>query len=77
MALTGDRLGEEVSARALVPSLVCTVKTQDVEQLIQSNPQVGLAIVRLLSERLREAEARLAELAYKQVPARLANLYSS
>jgi CRP/FNR family transcriptional regulator len=74
MALTDDRLGEEVSARALMPSLVCTLKTEDVEQLIESNPKVGLAIVRLLSERLREAEARLAELAHKQVPARLANL---
>jgi CRP/FNR family transcriptional regulator len=31
-------------------------------------------MVRLLSERLREAEVRLAELAHKQVPARLANL---
>jgi CRP/FNR family transcriptional regulator, cyclic AMP receptor protein len=74
MALTDDRLGEEVSARALVPSLVCTVKTEDVQHLIESNPRVGLAIVRLLSRRLREAEARLAELAYQQVPARLANL---
>jgi CRP/FNR family transcriptional regulator len=74
MALTDDRLGEEVSARALLPSLVCTVKTEDVQHLIESNPRVGLAIVRLLSRRLREAEARLAELAYQQVPARLANL---
>jgi CRP/FNR family transcriptional regulator, cyclic AMP receptor protein len=74
MALTGDRLGDEVSARALVPSLVCTVKAEDIEQLIESNPRVGLAMVRMLSERLREAEARLAELAHKQVPARLANL---
>src|ERR671910_518815 len=47
MALTGDQLGEEVYARAMV---------------------------RLLSKRLREAEVRLAELAHKQVPARLANL---
>lgn len=74
MALTDDRLGEEVSARALVPSLVCALKTEDVQHLIESNPQVGLAMVRLLSERLREAEVRLAELAYQQVPARLANL---
>jgi CRP/FNR family cyclic AMP-dependent transcriptional regulator len=74
MALTGERLGEEVSARALVPSLVCTLKTEDVGHLIERNPKVGLAMVRLLSERLREAEARLAELAHKQVPARLANL---
>src|ERR671916_919132 len=74
MALTDDRLGEEVSARALVPSLVCALKTEDVQHLIESNPQVGLAMVRLLSERLREAEVRLAELAHKQIPARLANL---
>jgi CRP/FNR family transcriptional regulator len=74
MALTGDRLGEKVSARALVPSLVCALKTEDVQQLIESNPGVGLAMVRMLSQRLREAEARLAELAHKQIPARLANL---
>jgi CRP/FNR family transcriptional regulator, cyclic AMP receptor protein len=74
MALTDDRLGEGVSARALVPSLVCALKTEDVQHLIESNPQVGLAMVRLLSERLREAEVRLAELAHQQVPARLANL---
>jgi CRP/FNR family transcriptional regulator, cyclic AMP receptor protein len=47
---------------------------EGVQQLIESNPQVGIAMVRLLSERLREAEVRLAELAHQQVPARLANL---
>jgi CRP/FNR family transcriptional regulator, cyclic AMP receptor protein len=73
IALTDERLGK-VYARALVPSLVCTLKTEEVEQLIQSNPRVGLAMVRMLSERLREAEARLAELAHKQIPSRLANL---
>jgi CRP/FNR family transcriptional regulator, cyclic AMP receptor protein len=73
LALGGLRSGE-VYARALVPSLVCSLKTQHVQQLIESNPQVGIAIVRLLSERLREAEVRLAELAYMQVSARLANL---
>jgi CRP/FNR family transcriptional regulator len=73
LALTVER-SEEVYARALVPSLVCSVKTEVVEQLIESNPRVGLAMVRLLSERLREAEVRLAELAHQQVPARLANL---
>ncbi len=73
LALGGLRSGE-VYARALVPSLLCSLKTQDVQQLIESSPQVGIAMVRLLSERLREAEVRLAELAHKQVPARLANL---
>jgi len=64
----------EVYARALVPPLVCSLKTQDVQHLIESSPQVGIAMVRLLGERLREAEVRLAELAYMQVTARLANL---
>jgi CRP/FNR family transcriptional regulator, cyclic AMP receptor protein len=73
LALGGLRSGD-VYARALVPSLVCSLKTQHVQQLIESKPQVGIAIVRLLSERLREAEVRLAELAYMQVTARLANL---
>jgi len=54
--------------------LVCSLKTEGVQDLIESNPRVGIAMVRLLSERLREAEVRLAELAHLQVPARLANL---
>ena len=54
--------------------MVCSLKTEGVQQLIESNPRVGIAMVRLLSERLREAEVRLAELAHLQVPARLANL---
>jgi CRP/FNR family transcriptional regulator, cyclic AMP receptor protein len=73
LALGGLRSGE-VYARALVPSLVCSLKTEEVQRLIESNPQVGIAMVRLLSERLREAEVRLAELAHMQVSARLANL---
>jgi CRP/FNR family transcriptional regulator, cyclic AMP receptor protein len=73
LALGGQR-SAEVSARALESSLVCSLETEGVQQLIESNPRVGIAMVRLLSERLREAEARLAELAHRQVPARLANL---
>ena len=73
LALGGLRSGE-VYARALVPSLVCSLRTEDVQHLIESNPQVGIAMIRLLSERLRESEVRLAELAYMHVSARLANL---
>jgi CRP/FNR family transcriptional regulator, cyclic AMP receptor protein len=65
---------EKVRARALMPSLVCTLKTEILEQLIQRHPAVALAIVRMQSERLRQSEVRFAELAHKQVPARLASL---
>jgi len=73
IAFAGEEV-EEVHARALVPSLVCTLKTEVVEGLIERNPGVGLAMVRMLSKRLRQAEVRLAELAHKGIPARLASL---
>ena len=65
---------EKVHARALMPSIVCTLKREILEQLIQRHPAVALAIVRMQSERLRQAEVRFAELAHKKVRARLASL---
>jgi CRP/FNR family transcriptional regulator, cyclic AMP receptor protein len=73
IAVAGQGSGK-VRARALVPSLVCTLKSEVLEQLIERHPAVALAIVRMLSDRLRQAEVRLAELAHKQVSARLASL---
>jgi CRP/FNR family transcriptional regulator, cyclic AMP receptor protein len=73
IAVAGQGSGK-VRARALVPSLVCTLKTEILEQLIERNPAVALAIVRMLGDRPRQAEVRFAELAHKQVPARLASL---
>ena len=73
IAVAGQGSGK-VRARALVPSLVCTLKTEVLEELIERHPAVALAIVRMLSDRLRQTEVRFAELAHKQVPARLASL---
>ena len=73
MALTGQQLSG-VYARALEPSVVCSLKRADIERIILSHPEVGLRLVRRLSERLREAEILLAELASKSVLARLASL---
>ncbi len=71
MALTGQSLSG-VYVRALEPSVIAALKRRDLEYLILSNPEVGLRLVRLLSNRLRQAETRLAELTHKDVPARLA-----
>ena len=73
IAVAGQGSGK-VRARALVPSLVCTLKTEILEQLIERHPAVALAIVRMQSERLRQSEVRFAELAHKKVRARLASL---
>jgi CRP/FNR family transcriptional regulator, cyclic AMP receptor protein len=73
MVLTGQSLSG-MYARALELSVVCSLKRADLERIILSHPEVGLRLVRRLSEQLREAELRLGELANKGVPARLASL---
>ena len=61
-------------AEAVEPSLVASLKRRDLEDLIRENPEFGVRLVRLLSERLRLAHNRLADFAGKGVTARLASL---
>jgi CRP/FNR family transcriptional regulator, cyclic AMP receptor protein len=58
---------------ALEPSIFCGVKRRAFEELIDGNPTLGMRVARLLAERLIEAEGRLADLARKEVPERLAS----
>jgi CRP/FNR family transcriptional regulator, cyclic AMP receptor protein len=71
VALTGQQ-PPGVYVRALEPCVVCSLRCADIERIVLSHPEVGLKLVRRLSERLRETEIRLAELASKGVLARLA-----
>ena len=73
MALTAQRL-REAYAEAAEPSDICMLKCEDLERLVRENPDVGLRMIRVLSERLRVCEERLEDIGLKDVPARLANL---
>jgi CRP-like cAMP-binding protein len=73
MVLTGQSFSG-MYVRALEPSVVCSLKRADLERIILSHPEVGLQLARHLSERVRELEIRLAEIASKDVLARLASL---
>ena len=57
---------------ATMPSLLCLVALGAFEGVVRRNPEVGLRLVRVLGERIGVLEARLAELAYGGVTARLA-----
>jgi CRP/FNR family transcriptional regulator len=48
------------------------VRRQAFEELVGRNPTLGSRVARLLAERLIEIEGRLADLARKEVPERLA-----
>jgi len=73
MALTAQRM-RGAYAEAAEPSDICVLRREDLERLVRENPDVGLRIIRVLSERLRLCEERLEDIGLKDVPARLANL---
>ena len=73
MSLTAQRM-REAYAEATEPSDICVLRREDLERLVRSNPDVGLAMMRVLGERLRACEERLEDIGLKAVPARLASL---
>lgn len=58
---------------ALEPSIICSVKRRAFEELLDGNPTLGTRVASLLAGRLIETEGRLADLARKEVPERLAS----
>jgi len=73
MALTAQRM-RDAYAVAAEPSEICVLRREDLEWLVRANPDVGLRMMQVLSERLRLYEERLEDVGLKDVPARLANL---
>ncbi|MBA2713623.1 MAG: Crp/Fnr family transcriptional regulator [Rubrobacteraceae bacterium] len=73
MALTAQRM-REAYAEATEPSDICVLRRGDLERIVRANPDVGLAMMRVLSERLRACEERLEDIGFKSVSARLASL---
>jgi CRP-like cAMP-binding protein len=61
-------------AEALEDCVLCIMSRADVEHLLVTRPKVALRIFEVLGRRLREAESRLQEIAFKGIPARLASL---
>jgi CRP/FNR family cyclic AMP-dependent transcriptional regulator len=83
IATKGDVFGEmsftdqhlrEAHASAIEPSLVASLRREDLQELILSKPEVGLRLIERLSERLRLREEQLEDIVLKEVPARLASL---
>jgi CRP/FNR family cyclic AMP-dependent transcriptional regulator len=65
--------GQVVHARAVGPARLAFVGREDLERLVLNKPQVGLRMMDLLAERLGESNARMAEVAHKEVLPRLAD----
>ena len=73
MALLGQQM-HSAFAEALEDCLILVMSRADLERLILSKPAVGLRMLEMTSRRLNDAEARLKDMAFKGIPARLASL---
>jgi CRP/FNR family transcriptional regulator, cyclic AMP receptor protein len=73
MALLGQQM-HSTFAEALDDSLICVMSRSDLERLILDKPVVGVRMLDITGRRLRDAESRLEDMAFKGIPARLASL---
>jgi CRP-like cAMP-binding protein len=73
MALIGQGM-HNTFAEAVENCELLVMSREDVERLLVTKPKVALRIFEALGTRLRETEARLEEIAFKGIPARLASL---
>jgi len=71
MPLVGETL-RHTFAEAVEDSLICVMSRSDIERLMRERSEVALRMIEVLSRRLALCEARLEEMAYRSVPARIA-----
>jgi CRP-like cAMP-binding protein len=61
-------------AEAVEDCLLCVMSRHDVERLLLSKPAVALRFMKVMADRLNQAEAQLEDMAFKTIPARMASL---
>jgi CRP/FNR family cyclic AMP-dependent transcriptional regulator len=71
MPLVGESL-RHTFAEAAEDSLICVMSRADIEGLMRERSEVALRMIEVLGRRLALCEARLEEMAYRSVPARIA-----
>jgi len=73
MALLGQQM-HNTFAEAMSDCTICLLSRADLERLTLQRPQVALRMLEITGRRLRDAESRLEDLAFKGIPARLSSL---
>ncbi len=71
---SSDGREQILTLQAIEDTLICVLNRGDFLTLVRRQPEVMLAVVKVLAERLRVAEEEIADLAFQDVPGRLASL---
>jgi CRP/FNR family transcriptional regulator len=61
-------------AEALDDAYICVIKREDFEEILKNKPDLALQFTKLVGERLKDVQARMEELTFRSVPARLASV---
>lgn len=69
-----DDSPRETMAVALEDSLICTMRRRDFEAYTANKPELVFKLTKLMGFRLRQIENQIADLLFRDVPARLARL---
>ena len=73
MALLGQKM-YGCYAEAATECLICIMSRADLQALVRRNAEVGLRLLEVIGGRLQQREAEMEALAFRAVPARLAEL---
>ncbi|MBI2252946.1 MAG: Crp/Fnr family transcriptional regulator [Armatimonadetes bacterium] len=71
MTIMGEEF-RDVEAKAMEDTLLCVSKKDDFLNILRKNPKFSFSITKLISFRLKQIEAKLENLLFKDVPTRLA-----
>lgn len=61
-------------AETLDDSYICAIRQEDFKNLIKEIPDIALGLVEKINQRLKEAEERIEDLVFRDVPGRIASV---
>lgn len=61
-------------AETLEDSYICAIRQEDFSRIIKEMPELALSLIEKINQRLKEAEDRIADLVFRDVPGRIASI---
>lgn len=61
-------------AETLDDSYICAIRQEDLSMIIKRMPDIALSLIKKINQRLKEAEDRIADLVFRDVPGRIASI---
>lgn len=64
----------EAFAETLEDSYICAIRQEDFSAVIKEMPEIALRLIEKINQKLKEAESRIEDLVFRDVPGRIASI---